>query len=81
MNDSIILPSPEDNWAEVELWRWQYGELPGQDDMRPLIVSEGIIGMAKAIEKGDELNFPTPMNVISVLRYAAKKIKENEKED
>jgi hypothetical protein len=66
---------PNDNWAEVELWRWQYGELPASTDMRPLNVPEGLRGIAAAIEKGckehkpDEM--PSPFNVCSVLRYVA----------
>lgn len=62
-----------DSWAQVELYRWQYGELPPQDETcKKLDISEGLLGMARAIEKGDESNFPTPFNVVSVLRYVAK---------
>ncbi len=71
------LPTPEDSWAKVELWRWQYGTLPRQDDMRPLDVSEGLRGMAAAIRKGDRSNFPTPFNVITVLEYVANVISAN----
>jgi hypothetical protein len=66
---------PNDSWAEVELWRWQYGELPASTDMRPLDVAAALRGMAAAIEKGckekkpDEM--PSPFNVCSVLRYVA----------
>ena len=71
------LPTQEDSWAKVELWRWQYGTLPRQDDMRPLDVSEGLRGMAAAIRKGDRSNFPTPFNVITVLEYVANVISAN----
>ena len=75
MDESKIkLPDPEESWARVELWRWQYGTLPQSDDMRPLDVSKGLQGMAAAIRKGDRSNFPTPFNVIAVLEYAAKLI-------
>lgn len=74
------LPAPEDSWAKVELWRWQYGTLPQPDDMRPLDVSEGLRGMAAAICKGDKSNFPTPFNVVAVLEYAAKIISANMRE-
>jgi len=63
---------PDDSWAQVELWRWQYGELPRPDDSRPLIPSVGLRNMAKAIEIRDPNDFPSPANVISVLRYTAK---------
>lgn len=69
----IDIGDPNDSWAEVELYRWQYGELPPQDETcKALDVSEGLRGMAKAIEKHDLNNFPSPSNVISVLRYVAK---------
>lgn len=71
------IPDPNDSWAEVELFRWQYGELPKSNDTRKLDVSAGIKGMAKAFEEGtilgSDLNkMPTPMNLISVLKYLSK---------
>ena len=71
------LPAPEDSWAKVELWRWQYGTLPQPDDMRPLDVAAGLRGMATAIRKGDRDNFPSPGNVVAVLEYAARLIAAN----
>ena len=71
------IPNPEDSWAQVELYRWQYGELPPQDETcKKLDISKGLEGMAAAIEKGDQTNFPTPLNVFSALRYAAKLLTE-----
>lgn len=68
---------PNDSWAEVELYRWQWGELPPNDEScKQLSVPDGLRGMASAIEKRDLNNFPSPMNVISVLRYAAKLIEQ-----
>lgn len=71
------IPDPEDSWAQVELYRWQYGELP-DDDSKPLDESKGLEAMADAIEKGCKENnssiMPSPYNVCSVLRYMAKKI-------
>lgn len=69
--------SQEDSWARVELYRWQHGELPFGDD-KSLDESKALLAMADAIEKGcksgniDEM--PTPFNVVSVMRYIAKKI-------
>ena len=71
------LPSPEDSWAMVELWRWQYGTLPQPGDMRPLDPAAGLRGMADAIRKGDRENFPSPGNVVAVLEYAARLIPAN----
>jgi len=77
----IKLPDPEDSWARVELWRWQYGTLPRPDDMRPLDVSAGLRGMATAIRQGNRDNFPSPGNVVAVLEYAAKAIGANAPRD
>jgi len=74
----LLHDDPNDSWAQVELYRWQYGELPPQDNScKKLKVSEGLKGMATAIETGDVKNFPSPMNVVSVLRYAAKLLEES----
>jgi hypothetical protein len=78
MNDTKnTFPSPDDSWAQVELYRWQYGELPPQDEScKPLDVVRGIEAMANAIEKHDIKNFPSPVGVMSVLRYAAKLLRK-----
>lgn len=73
---TIIQDDPNDSWAEVELFRWQYGTLPASDDTRPLDIPKGLEGMAAAIEAGNESNFPSPFNVASVLKFSAKKIRE-----
>jgi hypothetical protein len=73
------IPSATDDWARVELFRWQYGTLPMPDDMRPLDVANGMIQMAKALElplKRDR-DVPMPGNVAAVLRYAAKLLSAN----
>lgn len=66
---------PNDDWAEVELYRWQYGELPPPNDNRPLNIPTALKNMANAIEKRDMKNFPSPLGVTSVLRYVAKRVK------
>jgi hypothetical protein len=38
-----LTSDPGDSWAEVELWRWQYGDLPQPNDMRPLYVPAGLL--------------------------------------
>lgn len=71
---------PADAWAEVELFRWQYGELPGSKDTRELNVSAGLKGMALAIElgckTGNSAMMPTPNNVCEVLKYCARRLKQ-----
>lgn len=67
------IPSPDDSWAKVELYRWQYGELPPPDgSCKELDTCKGMEAMADAIEKYDVKNFPSPVGVMAILRYAAK---------
>lgn len=75
---TITIPDPNDSWAQVELYRWQHGHLPGEDGKpeQPLNVAEGLRKMADALDMGDPSTWPSPFNVISVLRYAAKKLEE-----
>ena len=72
------LPDPEDSWAQVEHFRWQYGELPGPDDFRPLDEPATLRAMAAAIEvgckTGDRDAMPSPFNVCAVMRYVARKL-------
>ena len=72
-------PTPDDSWAQVELYRWQYGELPPQDDTCKILnVPDGFEGMARAFD-GDRSKknpWPAPSNVASVLRYAAKLLRK-----
>jgi hypothetical protein len=68
-----------DSWARVELYRWQHGELPPQDDTcKELDESVAIRAMAEAIECGCKMRkpdlLPSPFNVCVVLRYAAAKL-------
>ena len=68
------IPNPSDTWAEVELFRWQYGELPASDDMRPIDIAEGMKKMADALTQRDQATWPRPFNVSAVLKYAAKRL-------
>ena len=69
------IPNPNHSWAQVELFRWQYGVLPAGDDMRPVDVPTGLRNMAKSIMDGcktkDPQLMPSPSNLISVMEYAA----------
>lgn len=76
----ISIPDANDSWAQVELFRWQYGTLPAPTDLRPLNVAEGLRKMADAIQAAmttgateeEQKNIPAPFNVFSVMIYAAK---------
>jgi len=73
---------PNDSWAQVELYRWQHGELPPQDNTcKQLNEPTAMRAMADAIEAGcktgDTGLMPSPYNVCSVLRYAANNFSRN----
>jgi len=74
------IPDANDSWALVELYRWQYGVLPGdrndKPEGRPLDIPEAMEKMAKALTAKDGEEMPTPMNVASVLMFAAKLVKQ-----
>jgi NTP pyrophosphatase (non-canonical NTP hydrolase) len=74
MKTHVIEDDTNDSWAEVELFRWQYGEMPTLADDRKLDISAGLNAMAEAIRKGNPENFPAPHNVISVLQFASKQL-------
>lgn len=67
----VHMPEAQDSWAEVELYRLQYGELPPLDGERckPLVPAEGLRVLAKIIESGE--NVPPPFSVAAVLKYVA----------
>lgn len=68
----------DDSWAKVELWRWQYGELPKAGDSRPLDIPKALVAMAEALRKGCETGnlglMPTPFNVCEVLKFCARQL-------
>ena len=73
------LPDPEDDWAMVELHRWQYGHLPGEAGTdignEPLSVPAGLTAMANALlDRNPGKDKPDPFNVAQVMLYAAKQI-------
>lgn len=69
-----------DAWAMVELYRWQHGELPPQEQgkCKNLVISEALKAMAGAMETPNPTKWPTPFNTASVLRYAAKQLEGQE---
>ena len=61
------------NWAQVELFRWQYGELPvDESDTRPLDVPLALEKMAAAVREGEV----QPFSVATVFSYCAALLRE-----
>lgn len=57
-----------DSWAQVELFRWQYGELPRPNDERRIDVGIALTMAAKACRERQI----DPFNAASMLQYAGK---------
>ena len=67
--DCGLMSKYNDNWAEVELFRWQHGELPKSDDTRKLDVCVAAEKMAQACLVG-KVN---PFNAASAIAYLGKR--------
>ncbi len=83
MNDNQVkVIDPNEEWARVVLWRWQYGELPVPGEAtpadKPLDEATGLENMAAALEDNNPVNYPTVFNVVSVLKYMASRIRKLE---
>lgn len=63
---------PDRAWIMVELFRWQYGKLPGSDDMRKVDLVEATRKMALAIDDGKVAPFDAAM----VIAWLGKNCKE-----
>ena len=72
----VTLPDPADSFAQVELYRWQHGELPEHSNEKPLDVSVALEAMSEAIKVMDMGNFPSPRSIIIALEYAAKLLRK-----
>ena len=72
--------NPDDDFAMVELWRWQYGKLPLFGETRSLDLPAGLRAMARAIRSGcearDASKMPTPDNVCEVLEFCARQFQQ-----
>lgn len=76
-----LLPDSDDAWVEVELYRWQHGELPmNYDESKMLEIPKAVRAMAAAIEKGCELrdskDMPSPVSVYRVMKYLARLVEK-----
>lgn len=67
---------PDDTWVRVELFRWQYGELPRPGETRRLdhrVAFEKVAAaVGEAVRTRDMSKMPTPMNMMAILDYAAR---------
>jgi len=72
-----LIPDVEVSWAKVELYRWQYGELPAENE-KPLDEALAVRKMAEAIQNigkpGNTDPVPSPYSVATVLNYLATKL-------
>lgn len=85
MKTTEMLPNPADDWALVELHRWQYGHLPGEKgtdiNCEPLYIPIAMEKMADALLRGDSKgDRPDPFNCAQVLIYSAKQLKSLQKQ-
>lgn len=75
MKEFTLTHDPEDDWAEVELSRWQTGELPDENSP-PLDIQLALKNIADNIETSvrnkNMEDMIAPFNLCSVLRYLAK---------
>lgn len=61
-------------WARVELFRWQYGDLPKKGDARALNIKEAVLKMIPAVISCEA----TRENTVMVLAYLATLLPELE---
>lgn len=72
---NLLESSPNDNWAMVELYRWQYDKLP--DDDQPIDISKALDTMALNLMNNDQSKWASPFNIASVLAYVSKILEKN----
>lgn len=69
---TIKIPNPDEGWAEVELYRWQHGELPPQTgECNPVSKPEALRAFVRLLNEGDMSKLPLPFNVAIVLSHIA----------
>lgn len=72
----LDIPNMNDQWALVELHRWQYGGLPQPDDVRRVAFKPALEAMGSALwntepthEGAPRPETPAPFNVASVFKF------------
>jgi len=71
---AMLTGQQDGSWAQVELFRWQYGELPAEDDKRKLDTQLALIKMAQGIMDN---NCPR-LNIPAVLIYVGHLVRQYE---
>ena len=70
--------SMTDAWAEVELFRMQYGELPGPEDKRKLDVPDALDALAKRIGSNEQMSaFNLQQMIVAVAKWFRDGVAEN----
>lgn len=69
-----------EQWALVELYRWQFGELPKMGEAQPLSVKTAVMKMAESFTQPDPEKWPAPMNIASVLAYLSNRMVKSDTE-
>lgn len=67
-----------EQWALVELYRWQFGELPKMGEAQPLSVKTAVMKMAESFTQPNPEKWPAPMNIASVLAYLSTRMVKSE---
>lgn len=67
---SISASEALDMWVEVELFRWQYGEMPRRGDTRRVDIAAALEGVANGLSTGD-VEVPSSSNLVLVMRWLA----------
>ena len=75
---ATLASESNEQWALVELYRWQHGELPQMGSQKPLSVKIAVEKMAQSFADEDPKNWPAPMNIASVLAYLSTKLAKSE---
>lgn len=70
------IPDASDSFARVELYRIQHGELPLEENSKPLDEVKALTILANIIDYGREELMPPRYNVACIIRYAAKHFKK-----
>lgn len=73
----VQIPDANESFAQVELFLWQYGELPQPTDTRKIDIGKALNAchdrIFKAGKEKDMKLMPSPIGVASVMKYLADK--------
>lgn len=79
------VPDANDSFAQVELFLWQYGELPKPTDTRRLDINKALdqcyLKIMQAGKEKDMSKMPSPFGVACVMKYLTDNFEFNETEE